>query len=131
MSLCLHRLIQLAALIHLVFHENEICGVRHILDIIRQLCPGALEKTGVFKHDQTALRKKGQRLRQVNHLPDVNILPLIMGIVHGIAVRKHCLNKPVPVLPLQISLLAVEKVDLFKLSCLKIFIQAFHNFSII
>ena len=131
MSFRLYRLVQFAALVHFIFYENEIRGLRHILDIVCQFCPRALEKTGILKHDQAALSKERQRLRQVDHFPYINVLPLIVGIVHRVAFREHRLYKTVSILPFQIPLLTVKEIDLFKLSCLKIFIQAFHNFSII
>ena len=131
MPFCLHRLIQPAPLIHLIFNKNKICGLRHIRYILCKLCSGVLEKTGVLKHDQTALREKRQRLRKIDDFFDIRVLSLITGKIHGIPLGNHGLDETFFVLFLQISLLPVHKINLFKLSGFQIFIQAFHNSSII
>ena len=117
MPLCLHRFKKLAALVHLAFNENEIRGVWHLFDIIGQIRSGAFEESGILKHDQTPLREKRQRLRKVDDLPDIYTFPFIIGVIHRIPVREHRFYEPVLVLLLQIILLAVEKINLLKLSC--------------
>ena len=117
MSLCLHCLIQFAALVHLFLHKNKICGLRHFLNIICQIHPRAFEKSGIFKYKQPALCKKRQRFRQVNDFLDIHALPFIIGVIHRIAIRKHCLDKPLLILFLQIIFLSIKKIYLLKLSC--------------
>ena len=56
MPLCFHGFIHPAAFIHLIFYKNEIGRLRYAsTDIIRQIIPPGLKKTGVFKYDQPAL----------------------------------------------------------------------------
>ena len=132
MPLCLYRLIQSAAFIHFALRKNKICSRRHAaIDIICQIPAAAFEKTGILKYDQPALRKKGQSLGKIDHFFDVRLFALVPGTVHCIPIRHHCFYKPVSVLFFEVIFLSVQQIDLFKLSCFQIFIQAFHNSCII
>ena len=125
-ALLLHGLIHLPPLVHFIFHKEKTRGVRHTLQIIRQIGRRILKKVGILHHDQPALCKKRHRLRQIDQLCGINSLPFVISVIHRISVWDHSFRKPVLILLLQISFFPIQEIDPLKSSGFDIFIQAFH-----
>ena len=118
MPFCLYCLVEFTALVHFIFYKNKKGRFGYpAADIICQVIPSAFKESGILKYDQPALCKKGQSLRQIDHFFDICLLPFIVRIIHSVPFGNHGFDEPFLILLLQVSLLTVQKIDLFKLSC--------------
>ena len=126
-SLGLHSFVELAALIHFTFRENEKGGVIRTCQVFRQLFPTGFEEPGIFEKHDTAFCQKRQCLCQIDDLSQGEILPLIEMGVHLVTVLTQCLTQTGRVLILQITFLSVKQVDLFEIAGFDVFIDPLHK----
>ena len=110
-----HSLIELAPLVHFLFHEDHTGGVRHGLYVVRQLGAGVFEKAGIFQKDQPLICKEGHGLRLVDDCLRVHIFSRIDGKIHRVALGKHGLRQLFLIELAEIGLLPAEKIYFLKL----------------
>ena len=127
LSVLVNFLIQLISGVDIHLHKYDHGCIFYINKLFRKLLITALEETTVFYEDHSPVCKKWHLIAKVYDFLRIYPISCKFHKIQIIIFIRKCAKKLIPVLIYQVSLLAIQKIDLCKFSGLYILIYDRHS----